>query len=120
MGNNLYISGMEYFQRGESPKSILKLGKSTPADYCQIPWSSRFNKSESETVITNVMIILKRNGNKWGPIDWKEYKKGRQKDLNFTDSEKVYFDEVHRYCFSAKNASLVSANWKKIFYKFNE
>ncbi len=112
---------MDNFKRGSDPSSVLEIGRSTPSDYCKTPIGSRFQKSEAETIITNIMIILKRTGNKWRHLDWSEYKMERIKDGNFcTNHEKEYFELVNRYCFSAKNARLVSRNWTEIYNKFNK
>jgi len=85
----------------------------TPATFCmKHPWGSVLQNSESETVAKNIMVILERTGNKFRKLTWDEYKSERQKDSNFTEGEKHYFDKVIGYCKSADTAKLFSKEWR--------
>ena len=86
----------------------------TPQDFTVYPWSSVLQNSESETIARNIMTILSRTGNIWRKLLWKEYKKERQKDGNFTESEKGYFAGVINYCKSPDTAISFSKAWELI------
>ena len=88
-----------------------------PSDFLINPSSSVFNKSEYETIAANIMVILKRTGNAFRKLSWREYKKERIKDGNFTESEKIFFNSVVGYCKSQKSAKSFSPVWAN---KFNE
>lgn len=85
--------------------------KTKPSNFKKYPWNSVLQKSESETIAANIMVILERTGNKFRPLTWTEYKKERLKDGNFTELEKGYFEEVIPYCKSADTAQLFSKSW---------
>ena len=57
------------------------------------------------------MVILKRTGDEFRPLEWEEYKQERLKDKNFSEYEKKYFDKVIPYCKSADTAVLFSNSW---------
>jgi hypothetical protein len=82
-----------------------------PSNFTKFPWNSVLEKSESETVAQNIMKILKRTGNIFRELSWEEYKSERQKDGNFSDIEKSYFDEVIKFCKSADTAKCFSKTW---------
>ncbi len=82
-----------------------------PSDYCIRPWGSVLQNSESETIALNVMVILKRTGDKFRLLDWEEYKLERQKDGNFSEREKKYFKNVVDFCDSPENAERFSSDW---------
>jgi len=82
-----------------------------PSDFIKQPWSSVAGSSEAETIAVNIMVILKRTGNKFRNLSWEEYVAERKKDGNFSLSEKKYFDQVIGYCKSADTAKLFSASW---------
>jgi len=82
-----------------------------PSDFTACPWSCIFNKSEYETIAQNIMVILKRTGDKFRKLTFKEYKKERKKDGNFTGSEEEYFDKVIDYCSSSEKAKTFSKVW---------
>ena len=84
-----------------------------PETFTFQPWGSIFAKSESETIIKNIMVILWRTGNEWRDLPWDEYKSERMKDGNFTEREKQYFDQVKPYTLSEELARMVSLDWKK-------
>ena len=82
-----------------------------PSDFTKYPWSSILQKSECETIAQNIMIILKRTGNKFRKLTFAEYKNERLKDGNFTDSELHFFQQVISYCTSANKAKTFSKVW---------
>jgi len=84
----------------------------TPKDFTDKPTNSILQKSETETIARNIMVILERTGNTFRPISWGEYKEERRKDGNFTESELKYFNAVSPYCQSQKIAELFSPAWK--------
>lgn len=83
-----------------------------PSDFIKTPWSSVAQSSEAETIAVNIMVILKRTGDKWRDLSWEEYSTERKKDGNFTVLEKKYFDQVIGYCKSADTAKLFSSSWR--------
>lgn len=82
-----------------------------PSNFTKYPWSSITQNSECETIAKNIMLILKRTGDKFRPLTFDEYKSERLKDGNFTESEKNYFDKVIDYCKSPDTAKLFSKEW---------
>ncbi len=82
-----------------------------PSNFTNYPFNSVFKNCESEVVAKNIMVILKNTGNKWRKLNWKEYKEYREKEGDFSNLEKNYFEKVVPYCTSPKNASLFSHNW---------
>ena len=82
-----------------------------PSNFTKYPWNSITQKSECETIAKNIMLILKRTGDKFRPLTFDEYKSERLKDGNFTESEKQYFDKVIDYCKSPDTAKLFSKEW---------
>lgn len=87
----------------------------TPSNFTKYPWDSTLQQAESEVIAKNVMLILKRTGDKFRDLPWEEYVTERKKDGNFTESEKQYFDKVISYCKSADTARLFSPGWEKQF-----
>jgi len=83
----------------------------TPKDFNKHPYGSVLQNSESETVARNIMVILFRTGNAFRLLEWNEYKEERQKDGNFTESEKKYFDRVAGFCVSAESAKAFCEGW---------
>lgn len=83
-----------------------------PSNFTTHPYSSVLQNSESETVAANIMVILKRTGNKWRKLSWEEYKAERLKEGSFTESEKSYFDSVIDYTISPETAKLFSKQWQ--------
>jgi hypothetical protein len=59
------------------------------------------------------MVILWETGDQWRLLSWEEYKAARQRDGNFSDAERRYFDRVVRYCQSAETANQFCPNWAK-------
>jgi hypothetical protein len=88
------------------------MAKKKPSDFNKHPWGSVLQNSQSEVVAHNIMVILERTGNKFRKLNWVDYKQERQKDGNFTEGEKYYFDQVIGYCKSADTAKLFSAEWR--------
>ncbi len=82
------------------------------------PWGSITQNSESETIAANIMVILKRTGNKFRDLSWEEYKEERLKDGSFTEVERSYFDKVS---YLAKGDIMqileFSDSWKEAFDK---
>jgi len=76
------------------------------------PMSSITQKSEYETIATNIMRILARTGDTFRSLSWREYKKERLKDKGFEEGEKGYFNRVKYYCSSAKAARNFCEGWK--------
>lgn len=66
----------------------------SPSLFKAYPWDSTLQKSECETVAMNIMVILSRTGNTFRTLSWEEYAAERQKDGNFSEGEKKYFDDV--------------------------
>ena len=58
------------------------------------------------------MVILFRTGDNFRKLSWKEYKKERIKDGEFTEREKEYFDKVIPYFKSSDTVQLFSKAWK--------
>ena len=85
-----------------------------PSDFKNFPCSSVLQKSESETVAQNIMVILARTGNTFRPLSWKEYKTERLKDGNFSEGEKGFFKQVTKWCKSAESAQLFSKEWAEV------
>lgn len=86
----------------------------TPENFLDRPLSSVLMKSEAETIARNIMAILSRTGNKFRPLTWSEYEIERQKDGDFSQGEKKYFDQVIPYCKSEDTALLFSKSWGNI------
>lgn len=84
-----------------------------PSNFCTHPYDSVLKNNESETVARNIMVILKRTGNKFRTLSWDEYKAEREKDGQFTWSEREYFDRVSGFCTSAESAIAFCENWAK-------
>ena len=84
-----------------------------PSDFTNYPWNSVIQKSESEYIAMNIMVILARTGDQWRDLTHVEYRVERRKDGNYTASEESYFDQVIRYCKSPDTAALFSPEWDK-------
>ena len=82
-----------------------------PSNFTNYPWASKAQNAESEIIARNIMVILKRTGDQFRPLSWEEYSVERQKDGNFSELEKKYFDAVIPYCISADTAILFSPEW---------
>lgn len=85
-----------------------------PEDFTEFPYSSTLCKVEAEVIAMNIMVILSRTENKFRKLAWKEYKKERLKDEDFTDGEHEYFDKVIDYCKSSDTAKLFSNVWNEV------
>ncbi len=95
-------------------KSISSL---KPQTFTEYPWNSKFANCETETIACNVMVILKRTGNKFRDISWEEYVVERMKDKNFSEMERGYFDKVKPYCMSPEMAMTFSPTWMNVARK---
>lgn len=86
-----------------------------PSDFAKVmPMSCIFYQAEYEIIASNIMIILERTGNQFRKLSWREYKKERLEDGDFTDDEKYYFNKVIEYCTDYNKAKTFSKNWKKV------
>ena len=86
-----------------------------PSNFTTKPWGCVFQKSEAETIATNIMVILKRTGDEWRELTFEEYKTERLKDGNFSEwKEKNYFEQVYPYCQSPETAATFSPSWAEI------
>lgn len=83
-----------------------------PSNFKKHPYGSVTNNSESETVARNIMVILSRTGDVFRSLDWEEYRTEREKDGNFTEREKAYFDKVSPWCRTAEQAATFSPTWE--------
>lgn len=86
----------------------------TPSKFTSYPLGSVTQKAEYETVARNIMVILARTGDSFRPLDWKEYKTERLKDMDFNEGEKRFFDIVKHDCMSAETARSFSPVWNKV------
>jgi len=85
--------------------------KQKPSDFTNYPFGSVFNKSEYETIALNIMKILSKTGDIFRSIGWREYKKERLVDGNFSEGEKRFFINVAPYCKSLTKAKTFSKSW---------
>ena len=84
-----------------------------PSNYTSHPMSSVSKEWEAEQIARNIMTILRRTGDEWRSLAWEEYQAERQKDGNFSEMEKPYFDRVISYCKSAEDADRFCSSWRK-------
>lgn len=82
-----------------------------PSNFLTHPWNSVYGNAETETIAHNIMAILSRTGDTFRLISWSEYKAERLKDVDFSEAEKGYFEEVISYCLSAERAASFSPTW---------
>lgn len=82
-----------------------------PSNFTRQPFGSIAKKSESETVASNIMRILKRTGDKWRLLEWTEYQHERRKDGNFSIDEKYHFEDVNHFCVSEQQAKKFCNDW---------
>lgn len=82
-----------------------------PKNFLSHPYNSVMNNSEHETVARNIMVLLDRTGGVFRPLSWEEYKAERQKDGNFSEAEKYYFDRVAGFCVAAESAMAFCPGW---------
>ena len=102
-----YVEG-DYYCRECASKEASAM---KPSDFNKHPYGSVLQNNESEVVARNIMVILSHAGNEFRLLSWGEYKEARQKDGNFTESEKLYFDKVVGFCVTAESAKAFCANW---------
>lgn len=87
----------------------------TPEDYAGTdPRDSVCQKVEAEIIMSNIVSILYRTKNEWRDLAWEEYKSEREKDGNFTESEKKYFEMVIEYAHPEK-IGLFCKRYKQIW-----
>ena len=82
-----------------------------PSDFTVFPTDSVKQNHQTEQIAINIMVILKRTGDTFRPLDWEEYKKERLEDGHFTDREQGYFDGVIAHCASPETAKKFSPAW---------
>jgi hypothetical protein len=85
------------------------------------PWSSVAQKSETESIATNIMIILSRTGDAWRELSWEEYSAERIKDAGTDEGggfsewrEKPHFERTVPFTTSEANARLFSPAWMEV------
>ena len=83
-----------------------------PSHFKAQPWNSLYGKLEAEIIARNIMVIRARRGDIW-PLSWEQYREERQKDGNFSELEKGYFDEVIALIPDAIGAVRFSPTWTK-------
>ena len=86
-----------------------------PSDFTVFPTDSVKQNHQTEQIAINIMVILKRTGDTFRPLDWEEYKKERLEDGHFTESERGYFDKVIDYCVTPETAKLFSPEWAGVY-----
>ncbi len=104
-----------FFSAGSPALSVAAKGaiELKPSNYTSHPMSSVSKEWEAEQIARNIMTILWRTGNEWRPLAWEEYRTERQKDGNFSEMERPYFDRVISYCKSAEDADRFCSSWRK-------
>ncbi len=94
--------------------SILK-----PSLFTGHPWNSIFQNAETEQIALNIMLILKRNGDKFlfpEEMTWEMYKEERLKDGQFPEAEQSYFEKVKYLSTGVKSTILnFSPDWSKAY-----
>ena len=80
-----------------------------PSVFMGFPWNSLCQKTESEVVAGNIMVIRDRLG-KW-QLTWDEYASERNKDGGFSDKEQCFFDEVIKMIPDSIGAISFSPSW---------
>lgn len=90
-----------------------------PSNFCALPFGSVLQNTEAEIVALNIMKILKRTGDVWRVLSWREYKAERLTDCltdkrGFSDSELGYFNQVAMYTTSEQRASQFSPDWSVV------
>jgi hypothetical protein len=86
-----------------------------PSDFAKVSnMASVLQKAEAEIVASNIMVILKRTGDKWRRLGWREYEKERQLDGQFHQMEQLYFDKVKNFCTTAEKAATFCPGWKRV------
>ena len=73
---------------------------------------SILQKSESETIASNIMRIRARRGDSW-ELSWADYKREREKDGSFSMIEKPYFEEVIKLIPDAIGAISFAPSWAR-------
>lgn len=81
----------------------------TPSDFTNHPFDSLVQSFNAEIVACNIMKIMKKKGNKWEKLTWEKYKEERQ--VNFHEEEKDYFEKVVEHCVSPEKAKMFSKAW---------
>jgi hypothetical protein len=86
-----------------------------PSDFLkEWPWDSVFQNRETEQIARNILVVMKRCGDTWERPTWLIYKKHREADGNFSQSEREYFDKAYPYLKSEDTTRLFSPVWGKL------
>lgn len=86
-----------------------------PSDFTKkIPMGSVEQEFNTELIALNIMKILKRTGDTFRELGFEEYKIEREKDGEFTFSEKQYFLRAVGHCSSSVKALNFCPNWLKV------
>lgn len=85
-----------------------------PSNFTYFPLDSVLQDGICESVAKNIMIILKRTGDKFRELTWEEYKTERLKDKDFGENEKPFFEKVIPYCQSAETAVKFCKIWAAV------
>ena len=109
LSHNQMCNGINRFLNSQK----IKLNEGMkPSEFAKIkPFSSVLQKSEAETVASNIMKILERTGDVFRKLPWEEYEEERLKDDDFLNVEKMYFIDAAKYTESADQAKLFSKAW---------
>lgn len=86
-----------------------------PSNFKSKPMNSVKQKSETETIARNIMVILSRTGDEWREVSWDEYKAERLKDGEFSEwAERPHFEAAIPYTTSEANARRFSPVWDSV------
>ncbi len=90
--------------------------KAKPSQFSSIfPFASVVQNTEQEIVAKNIMVILKRTGDKFRSLSWKEYKSERLKDGNFSEmKEHEFFNKIQFYTRNERSARCFCTVWDEI------
>jgi hypothetical protein len=87
---------------------------SKPSAFSSFPYSSIFGECNCEVIAQNIMVILKRTGNAFRLLTWKEYSKERKQDGNFNTREERFFNKVVESCSTEAGARKFSKEWREV------
>lgn len=82
-----------------------------PSDFTGFPSNSNMQKCEAEEVAENIMRIKARLGDAWIELSWREYKRERMKDDEFSAAEKELFLDIAPQISDAIGAIAFSPVW---------
>jgi len=90
------------------------MNQARPSNYTSHPTDSASQKSETETIARNIMIILKQAGNEFRDLPFEEYvtaRMGHGASEREARNEKRYFDKAIPHCLSSDLADKFCRNW---------